>query len=222
MSRKPRFYQQVNFFHIMVQGINRSYIFEDSKDKEYYIKFFKEKADEYELDILTFCVMDNHVHFVIHTESIDELSAFMHKINSKYATYYNKKYDRVGYVFRDRYKSQEIISESQLYKGINYVYNNPVKAKMTLTPKDYKFLDYKEEFYMDYKKDDEYFIDVDDENESDKSIIYNYINSNNLKIYDKVEDLKKLIIYLRRRNMSFRRIEKVIGINRNKLSKLLI
>ena len=32
---------------------------------------------------------------------------------------------------------------------------------------------------MDYKKDDEYFIDVDDENESDKSIIYNYINSNN-------------------------------------------
>lgn len=221
MSRKPRFYQGAIFFHVMVQGINKSYIFEDSKDKEYYIKVFKEKVSEYNLQVLTYCVMDNHVHFVIYSENINELSEFMRKINSLYATYYNKKYDRVGYVFRDRFKSQEILSEKQLYTCINYVYNNPVKAGLCVSPKDYRFLEFKEKYNMDYEINDDYFIDIDDEDESDEDVINNYIYSNKLKIYENVSDLKKLIIYLKKRNISFRRIERIISINRNKLSSLI-
>ena len=52
----------------MSQGINRSYIFEETKDKEFYRKIFKEKEGDYDLEIITSCIMDNHVHFVIYTK----------------------------------------------------------------------------------------------------------------------------------------------------------
>ena len=44
-------------------------------------------------------------------DKITELSRFMHKINTKYASYFNWRESRVGYVFRDRFKSEPILDE---------------------------------------------------------------------------------------------------------------
>ena len=72
--------------------------------------------------------MNNHVHIVI-KQGKDEISRIMKRINTSYATYYNKKYERVGHVFQDRYKSEAIIgSERYLLTAIRYIHNNPVKA----------------------------------------------------------------------------------------------
>ena len=57
-------------------------------------------------------------------------------------SYYNKKYNRVGYVFRNRYKKQVLYSEKQLYTCINYIHNNPVKAKICRFPHEYKYSSY--------------------------------------------------------------------------------
>lgn len=223
MSRKARFYQKTNYFHIMVQGINKSYIFENSKDKEYYIKLIKEKKANFNLKIITYCVMDNHVHLVIYTKTIQDLSEFMRKINTMYALYYNKKYGRVGYVFRDRFKSQAIQTEKQLFNCINYVYRNPIKAGLCKFPEEYPYLDYNKNYYEECDNNEDYFIDVDDKNafELDKNVVNNYILVHNLNIYENIEDLRKLVRYLYERNISFRRIEKVINVCRNKLSKLI-
>jgi len=222
MPRKARYYlENCCYFHVMVQGINRSYIFEEAKDKEYYRKIFKEKECDYNLELITSCIMDNHVHFVIYTENIKDLSNFMKKINLSYAMYYNKTHNRVGYVFRDRFKSQGIFSEKQLYNCIKYVFNNPVKAGLCANPKDYLYLDCKKEFCnMDDWKSDEKFIDIDDEELSDESIINEYIKRNQLRIKEDTEDLKCLVKYLRGMKMSFRRMEDVINISREKLRKL--
>ena len=58
--------------------------------------------------------------------------------------YYNNEKNRVGYVFRNRYNSQEIYSKRQLYICLKYIHNNPVKAKITKTMKDYKYSSYNE------------------------------------------------------------------------------
>ena len=128
MARGPRNHINMSFYHIMVQGINKEYIFNKDEDKRQYLKFINKVKGEIDIYIISYCIMDNHVHILIKEDSIERVSHFMHKINTLYAIYFNKKYNRVGYVFRDRYKSQAIYSEKQLYTCINYIHNNPVKA----------------------------------------------------------------------------------------------
>ena len=43
-------------------------------------------------------------------------------------SYYNKKYDRVGHLFQDWYKSEVIVYEVGLLNVYRYILNNPVKA----------------------------------------------------------------------------------------------
>jgi DNA-binding transcriptional regulator YiaG len=73
--------------------------------------------------------MDDHAHLLIKEEK-DEISRIMKRINVSYAYYFNKKYDRVGHVFQDRFKSEVIEDEKYLLAAIRYIHNNPVKAKI--------------------------------------------------------------------------------------------
>ena len=144
MPRNSRNYINTTFFHIMVQGLNKEFIFNKDEDKKQYLKFVNKIKKEVNIKIISYCVMDNHVHILVKTDTTDQLSKFMHKVNTLYAIYYNQKYNRVGYVFRDRYKSQIIYSEKQLYACINYIHNNPVKAQICKFPCEYEYSSYNE------------------------------------------------------------------------------
>lgn len=128
----------------MIQGINREYIFNKEKDIKVYLRIFKEKLKSVDLYIITYCIMNNHAHFLIFTEDINLISELMRKVNTSYAIYYNKNHIRCGYVFRDRYKSEEIFSREYIVNCIHYIHNNPVKAKICQSQKEYKYSGYKE------------------------------------------------------------------------------
>ena len=86
--------------------------------------------------------MKNHVHIIIYTEDINELTIFMRKLNTTYAINYNKEEKRVGYVFRNRFECKEIYNQDYLTKCIKYVHMNPVKAGIVGLEKDYKYSSY--------------------------------------------------------------------------------
>ena len=149
MPRLSRKFLSGKFFHVMVQGINKEFIFNTNENKDKYKKIILknyEKVDESELNILSYCLMSNHTHFLFFCENFPLLSTFMHKVNSAYSKYYNKSYSRVGYVFRDRFKVQEIIDMDHLYNCIRYIHNNPVKAGICSSMGDYKYSSYNEFF----------------------------------------------------------------------------
>lgn len=235
MPRNSRNYINTTFFHIMVQGLNKEFIFNKDEDKEQYLKFVNKIKKEVNIVIISYCIMNNHVHILVKTDTIDQLSRFMHKVNTLYAIYYNQKYNRVGYVFRDRYKSQIIYSEKQLYTCINYIHNNPVKAKICKLPCEYEYSSYNE-----YRKNMEIFekdikgilnekntlqkIDIiflEDENEKEEEIQntikeYLYANKLNLDALKKdTEHLRKIISLLKNNyNLSLRRISTYINVGR--------
>ena len=100
----PRFSREsikTDYFHVITQGINKSYIFDKPEDIKLYIKIMYELLLEHNLKIIAYCIMNNHTHMLIHIDKIEELSRYMQRLNGKYALYYNKKYNKVGYVFRD-------------------------------------------------------------------------------------------------------------------------
>ena len=136
--------QGKKIFHIMVQGINKEKIFDKDKYKAEYIKLLKKYKEKHNLFIITYCIMSNHAHILIYTDNTENLTKYMHEVNTSYATYYNKNNNRVGYVYRDRFKVQVINDRGHLNNCIIYIHNNPVKAKICALAKEYKFSGYSE------------------------------------------------------------------------------
>lgn len=223
MPRFPRSYIKTSFFHVITQGINKQYIFDQSEDIKYYIKIMYELLKEHNIKIIAYCIMNNHVHILIKTEIVKELSKYMQCLNTRYAKYYNKKYNRVGYVFRDRYKSEGIYSEEHLYNCIQYIYNNPVKAGICLKAEEYPYSNYKK--ITGNTTDDYSFIDIEKDTEKMcKEALEEFLQNNNINLLELKNDktkLKKLVILLKDKyNVSFRKISKEINISREKLRRI--
>ncbi len=142
MPRIARKYLNGNIFHIVVQGINKENIFEHDYQKAKYKGFLK--LNKGNVKIIAYCIMSNHAHILVYTEDLKELSKFMQKANTKYAVYYNKENTRVGYVFRNRFNTQEIRDENYFKNCIVYIHRNPVKAGIVKDEGQYKFSSYNE------------------------------------------------------------------------------
>ena len=221
MPRFPRNYLKTSFFHVISQGINKNFIFDDSIDIKFYIKDMYEIKDKYNVKIIAYCIMNNHVHMLLETAGVENLSKYMHCLNTRFGQYYNKKYKRVGYVFRDRYKAEGIYSEKQLYNCIKYIYDNPVKAEICKKPEEYEFSNYKK---IDFIDDEEYaFIDVEEDKEIIcEKLVKEFLNKKKMKMEEVREnkaELKKLIKILKQHKIAFRIISKTININREKLRR---
>lgn len=145
MSRVSRKNMSAFFIHIITQGINKENIFKNPEYKNKYIKLVKEMFESCDsLHLLCYCIMDNHAHFLVYTEKVEELSKAMARINTAYGIFYNKKEDRVGYVFRNRYYTQPIKNEEHLHNAVVYIHRNPVKAKLVKEMKEYKYSSYQQ------------------------------------------------------------------------------
>ena len=144
MPRISRKNLNTSYFHLIVQGINKEYIFK----KEEYIKEYKNliisNLTKYNVKIIAYCIMNNHAHILLYTEEIEKMSEYMKSINTSYAKYYNKNENRVGFVFRNRYESEPIYEQRYLLNCIAYIHNNPVKAKMVDSVEKYKYSSYKD------------------------------------------------------------------------------
>lgn len=126
----------------MVQGINKEYIFQKDEEKLKYINLLKKYSEKYLISIIAYCIMDNHVHLLLNANDSIKLSSFMKEINLRYAMYYNKKNNRVGYVFRNRFESKVMLTELQILRCIKYIHMNPVKANLVENESQYKFSSY--------------------------------------------------------------------------------
>ncbi len=223
MPRFPRNYIKTPFFHIITQGINKSYIFEKPEDIKYYIKIMYSLSKEQKIKIVGYCIMSNHAHMLIQTENLQALSKYMQRLNTKYGKYYNKKYTRVGYVFRDRYKAEGIYNERYLYNCLKYIYDNPVKAGMCEKAEDYPYSNYKK---IEEKLDETYkFMDVEEDNKKiTEDIIKRFLKENNMELPALKKDktkLKELIIILKEKHeISLRNIAKAINLSRETVRNL--
>ena len=142
IARRARRDINSHFVHIIVQGIEKQYIFEKEIFKQKYLSLLKENIEEYEIKLIAYTIMDNHAHICIYFENIQNVSKFMHKVNSLFASYYNFIQKRVGYLFRNRYYTQEVQDRQQLYNVISYIHNNPLKANMIKKLEEYKYSSY--------------------------------------------------------------------------------
>ena len=127
MPRGARLKSSLGIYHIMIRGINKNNIFFDDMDRKTFMKYLLEFKKKYDIRILAYCLMSNHVHILVKDEH-DNVSKAMQSISIKYSQYFNEKYERCGHLFQNRFKSEIVESLDYLVNVIDYIHCNPKKA----------------------------------------------------------------------------------------------
>ena len=140
MSRIARKNIVSKFVHIVAKGIKNEFIFYKQEYKEKYTSLLNKSIKELEaIDLIAYCIMDNHAHLLIHAEKINNIEKLMRKINTAYAIFYNLQEERAGYVFLNRYHSEIIENGIHLLSCIKYIHENPVKAGIVEKEQFYQY-----------------------------------------------------------------------------------
>lgn len=143
MPRTPREKSYSGVYHAMVRGINKQDIFQDKEDRIVFLEKLQKVKKCSECKIYAYCLMDNHVHLLI-GEYKETIGQIMRRLGSTYALWYNKKYNRIGYLFQGRFRSEPVDSDSYLLVALRYIHQNPVKAGIARHCGDYPWTSYHE------------------------------------------------------------------------------
>lgn len=141
MSRYARQHSASNVYHIMIRGNERKDIFLDEEDKRRFIDTLDRMKGQKGFTIYSYCLMNNHVHLLIR-EGEEAIQKSMKRIGVSYTYYFNKKYQRVGHLFQDRFRSEPAEMDSYLLAASRYIHNNPVKAGLVHKAEDYRWSSY--------------------------------------------------------------------------------
>ena len=130
-----------NIYHVMIRGINRQNIFEEDEDRICFMKILDYCKKISGFRLYAFVLMTNHVHLLIEPSG-ETLNTVFSRIETRYAMWFNKKYQRVGYMFQDRFRSEAVETEQYFMTVLRYILQNPMKAGMESHPGNYRWSSY--------------------------------------------------------------------------------
>ncbi len=127
MPRGARLDAPGTLHHVIIRGIEKGDIVRDDDDRKEFLRRMGELAQGSGTSIYAFALMTNHAHILLKSGE-QGLSTFMRRLLSGYAQYFNRRHQRVGHLFQNRYKS--IICEEDAYfdKLVAYIHLNPLRA----------------------------------------------------------------------------------------------
>lgn len=144
MGRQARQLSNSGFYHIVLRGINHQHIFEDESDYTYFLKGFRDLKIDLAFEVYAYCLMSNHVHLLLREKQAGDISLIMKRLLTKYAMYFNRKYQRSGALISSRYKSVPVEVDEYFIPLQRYIHQNPLKAGLVNKLEAYPFSSYKE------------------------------------------------------------------------------
>ena len=216
MSRPPRILSETGMYHIIFRGINKSDIFQDSYDYRKILEIIDIVKKELHFQLFAYCLMRNHTHLFIKEENYGDIKKIMLKILTRYAMWYNHKYDRRGPLIENRYKSEPIEDDSYFLTLLKYIHMNPVKAGITLSPEEYHWSSFND--YMQNKPsltDTEFAFTLLTDYASDPIAAFEELHSNDELIDYSITNSKQLTD-----DQAKRKILHITGIEADKIAAM--
>lgn len=198
MPRSARIKSRTGIYHIVLRGINRQKIFLDDEDRLRLYKTLHKYKEKCQYSIYAYCFMDNHIHLLL-KEGGESLDQVMRRIGASFVYWYNHKYDRIGNLFQDRYKSEAVEDDTYFLTALRYIHQNPIKAGIVKGLEGFSWSSYMEYLEEEDLIDKEYVLRLFNNNIKEFVTFNNEINKDNcLDIKEKErkisdEDIKTLI-----------------------------
>jgi len=208
MARQARKRSSTGIYHVMLRGIDRKDIFLDDEDRRKFLESIIKAKKKGKFKIYGYCLMDNHIHMLIKED--EEIGKIIKRITVGYVGWHNKRHERTGHLFQNRYLSEPVETEDYFITVLRYIHQNPIKAGIVSRLSDYKWSSYgkyrlvyqrqksfisgdlTEAYFKTFKE----FKDYMKANNIDKCLEYNIVKRHNDKtlgeIINKKYDIKKI------------------------------
>ena len=140
----------------VVHCVNRAHekrpLFRRATDYENFLRLIAWAKSRCPVRIVAYCIMYNHWHFVFWVEIEWEVSAFLHLLTTTHASECRRRTDSVGdgSIYKGRFKSIEVLSERQYFNLLRYVEQNPLRAGIVQSSKDWRWSSLAERFGNDH------------------------------------------------------------------------
>jgi REP element-mobilizing transposase RayT len=112
---------------VIVRGIEGRPIFADDRDRQDLVERLSRILPECGARCYAWALMPNHAHLVVRTGH-RPLARLMARIGTGYAGGFNRRHDRIGHLFHNRYKSLLVPDDPYFLTLVRYVHLNPVRA----------------------------------------------------------------------------------------------
>ncbi|MGD0199717.1 MAG: transposase [Bryobacteraceae bacterium] len=136
MARLPRVVAAGAAHHITQRGNVRRTVFETDSDHLVYLDLLRQFSSAYELSLVGYCLMPNHVHLVAVPARAGSMPLALRYTHGRYATYLNARQAATGHVWQGRYYSCPL-EQDHLWAALRYTELNPVRAGFVTSPATY-------------------------------------------------------------------------------------
>ena len=142
MARLPRLVLPNHPHHIIQEGNDRQLIFREDEDYQRFLGWLKESAREFKVAVHAFVLMPNHLHLLASPSTEEGLARMMQRVGRYYVPWFNQKYQRLGGLFRGRFKTSLIDSDRYFMMCSRYIEFNPVRSGVVSDPANYPWSSY--------------------------------------------------------------------------------
>ena len=136
MPRGPRWFLPNGVYHVTARGTGGISIFMDDVDRAAFLHLLEQVRRRFRWSLSAYCLLGTHYHLVVETEC-ERLSRGMHRLNGIYAQRFNRRHQRKGHLFEERFSSWVVRDELHLQATWRYVLANPVRAGLCRYAEDW-------------------------------------------------------------------------------------
>jgi REP element-mobilizing transposase RayT len=129
MPRAPRLDIEGALQHVMARGIERRELFRNDADREDLLTRLAVLAPETGAVVYAWSLMPNHFHLLVRSGP-SGLSTFMRRLQTGYAVTFNRRHQRSGHLFQNRFKSIVVEEGRYLLQLVRYIHLNPIWARL--------------------------------------------------------------------------------------------
>lgn len=139
MPRSNRYFTSGRTFHITHRCHDRKFLLRFAKDRDAYQEMLRQKLREYPVSLFNYCLTSNHVHLLLHADTMDAVPALMKSLAGEFGQAYNRREKRSGAFWGDRYHSTLIDGGQYLWRCLLYIDLNMVRAGVVSHPQEWKW-----------------------------------------------------------------------------------
>ena len=141
MPRLARTIEGGQIYHVLNRSNNKIRIFDTEGDYSAFERTLFEAKEKNPMNILAYCLMPNHWHFVMYPERDNDLARFMHWLTTTHTQRWLIYRDMIGYghLYQSRYKSFPIQNDEHFLQVCRYVERNALRAKLVEKAEDWRW-----------------------------------------------------------------------------------
>lgn len=133
MARQPRIVFPGLPHHVVQRSSHGQSLFPEDDDRRQYLEWLRDYAIRYELGVLAWCLMGDHVHLVAVPHRPDSLARALAATHMRHSQLLNRREGGGGPLWQGRFQSCAL-DEPYTIEAVRYVERDPVRAGLVSDP----------------------------------------------------------------------------------------